>query len=127
MERAAATTLIVDEPGAVIANHDIAGLEIPVHEMFGAGFQNKSGERPEIAFEPRLAERDVRQLEEVVLEVVQIPLDGLAVERLSRICDAEVHGTATHDLKPRELLEHALVESQCCVREEPPLGLSCVD
>jgi len=62
------------------------------------GPQDELNQRLEVQLEPGLAERHVSQLEEMIFEVVQIPLNRLAIESLTGIGDRVVH-----DLPPTYL------------------------
>jgi hypothetical protein len=52
-----------------------------------SALQQKGREAAKILLQPRLVEGDVRQLQEVVLEVVQVPEDRLPVEGGARVGD----------------------------------------
>ena len=75
----------------------------------------------EVVLEALLVERDVGQLEEVVLEVVQVPLHGLLVERRAGIRRAEVHHARPLDLEPWQQVEHARVDVDHRRREDAAL------
>src|ERR1700687_6158433 len=53
-------------------------------------------------FQCLLVEWDAREPEKVILEVVQVPCDGLAVEARARITDFVVQIATRFDLKPRQ-------------------------
>src|SRR5690606_3947870 len=76
------------------------------------GLEQEAGEPLEVSLEPRLVEGDLRELEEVVLEVVEIPEDRLAIERGPRIGDRVVDDPAADDLEARELLDHLPVDRE---------------
>jgi hypothetical protein len=61
--------------GGVI-QHDVAGLEVAVQEERSVCLQQEVGELLEVTLEPLFIERDLRQLQEMVLEVVQVPDNG---------------------------------------------------
>ncbi len=71
--------------------------------------QQELDQRLEVVLQSGLAERDVGQLEEVVLEVVQVPQDRLAVERIPGIGDGVVHHPTAPDLEPWQPADHVAV------------------
>ena len=58
--------------------------------------------RREVVFESLLVEGNAGEAKEVVLEVVQVPGDGLAVEAGARIADFVVEVAAGFDLEARQ-------------------------
>src|SRR5215211_180748 len=80
--------------------------------MSRIGLQQITREPQKVVLQPLFVERDVRQLEEVVLEVVQIPEDRLQVERAARIRDRVIDDAATLDLEPWQHLHDATIERQ---------------
>ena len=99
LERPPASPLKVDEPRIAPQEHDVPGLEVPVHEVGGLLLEGECGEAPEVLLERALAEGDLREPEEVVLEVVQVPEDRALVEVRAGVGDAVVHGASPLDLK----------------------------
>ncbi len=76
-----------------------ARLEIAIEEIVVIGEEQKFGEAREINFKRLLVKGNSRKTEEVVLEVVQIPGNGLTVETRSRIANLVVQVAAGFDLK----------------------------
>src|SRR5207244_4527297 len=60
------------------------------------------GETVEVAFERMLVKRNARKAQKIVLEVVQVPGDGLAIEARGGITDAVVQIAGGFDLEARE-------------------------
>src|SRR5690606_3581903 len=87
-------------------------------------FDEERGETLEVPFEIRLVERDLRQLEEVVLEVVEIPENRLPIEGGSRVRHSIVDHSPTEDLEAWELGDYATVQRQHRSREVPALVLA---
>src|SRR6185437_6236169 len=72
---------------------------IAVEEVIAVGGEQEAREAVEVVFEGLLVERNASQAQEVVLEVVQVPGDGLAVEAGARVADLVVEVAAGHYLK----------------------------
>src|SRR5256884_3782461 len=79
LQRTFAAALIVEEKWLVFvqnfAQHDVAGLEIPIKKIITAGAQQQFRQTAEIAFQGLLVERDAGEPEKVVLEIIQVPRD----------------------------------------------------
>ena len=69
--------------------------------MIGAASRNLVRRR-EIDFERLLVEGNAGQAQKVVLEIVQVPGDGLAIEARARIADLVIQIAAGLDLKARQ-------------------------
>lgn len=80
VERTAATALEVDEPRLSVLNHDVARLEVAVHESEGVGLHELVGEGIEVVLEATLFKFEPGSLEEAVLEIVEVPHNRTAVE-----------------------------------------------
>ena len=102
MQRALAASLIVEEVRLAAGQHDVAGLKIAIEEIVSGSAQQKLCEAAEIVFQRLLAEGNAGEAQEVVLEIVQIPGDGLAVEASARIAELIVQVASCLDLKARE-------------------------
>src|ERR1700674_947595 len=106
LQRAFAAALIVQEKWLVFvqdfAQHDVAGLKIPIEKIIAAGAQQQFRQAAEIAFHRLLVEWDAGQTEKVILEIIQIPRDGLAIEAGARIAHFVVQIAARFDLKARQ-------------------------
>ena len=124
LQRSLPPALVVDEPGLAVAQHDVPRLEVPVQEVAAVGRQQEGGEALEVALQPPLVEGDLGQLEEVVLEVVQVPEDRLAIEGGARIGDRVVDRLPPQHLEARQLLHHAPVDGEHALREVRALALA---
>src|SRR5438132_6010314 len=106
LQRTFAADLIVQEKRLVfvqnLAQHDVAGLEIAIEKIIAAGAQQQFGQSAEIAFQGLLVERDAGEPEKVVLEIIQVPRDGLAIEAGARIAHFVVQVASRFDLKARQ-------------------------
>src|SRR5260370_13233102 len=87
LEGTSAATLIVNEEGVAVAQHDVAGLEVAVEKIIARCAEKKFGKASEIFLEGMFVEGDASEAEEIVFEIVQIPSDGLAVEAGIGIAD----------------------------------------
>src|SRR6202035_501585 len=85
LQRTLAPALIVEEKWLSMAQHDIARLDIPIQKIVPSRTQQKFRQTAEIVFQRLLAERNARQTQKVVLEVIQIPRDGLSIKAPARI------------------------------------------
>jgi hypothetical protein len=102
LQSAFAAALVIDEVGLAVAEHDVTGLKIAIKKIIARGAEKKIGEAIEIVFERMLVERDARQAEKIVFEIVEIPSDGLAVETGDGIANGVVEIAAGFDLEARE-------------------------
>ena len=109
--------LVVDEPGLAVAHHDVPRLEVPVEEVVPVRLQQIAGQGPEVPLEALLVERDMSQLQEVVLEVVEVPLDRAAVEGVARIGHVKVDDLRALHLEARQELEDPAVHLLDGLRE----------
>src|SRR5262249_41991953 len=69
LQRALAAALVVEEAGAAIPEHDVAGLKVAVEEIVCAGSEEKFRKAPKIVFEGLFIEGNAGEAEEIVLEV----------------------------------------------------------
>ena len=88
---ATTASLIIYIIQLVILYHYVAALEVAVEEVSAVGLEEEVGEAVKIILEKLLVERIVGELEKMVLEVVEIPEDGLTVEVAAGIGHREVH------------------------------------
>ncbi len=102
LKRAFAAALVVEKVRLAVANHDVAGLEIAIKEVIAGSSQKETGQAAEVVFEGLLVEGDAGETEEVVLEVVEIPRNGLTIEAGAGIADLVVEIAAGIDLKTRK-------------------------
>ena len=107
--------------GSPSADHDVAGLEVAVEEVASLGLEQELGEPLEVVLQRLLVERDLRQAQEVVLEVVEVPHHRLLVEAGPRVAHVVVQRPAGLDLEPRQDLDHLPVQVQRLGRE-PAVG-----
>ena len=106
LQRAFASALVVDEIGLAVDQHYVAGLEVAVEKVILRRAEQEFREAVEIVFERLLAEGNSGKAQEVVLEIVQIPGDGLAVETAAGIADRVVEVAGGVDLKARQHGDH---------------------
>ena len=107
------------------ANHDVPRLEVAVEEVVGVGLEEKVGEALEVVLEELFVEGDMGELEVVVLEIVEVPEDGLAVEVGAGVGVGEVEVGAGL-LDGGEVGEGLLVEGEHLGVESPTLPLLLV-
>jgi hypothetical protein len=109
LERAFAAALVVEKVRLAVANHDVAGLKVAVEKIVAGGGEKESGKAAEIVFEGLLVEGDASETEKVVLEVVEIPRNGLPVEAGAGIADFIVEIAAGIDLETWKEVDGAAV------------------
>ena len=108
-----APTLIIQKKWLLVTQHDVARLEIPVHKIIVGGAQQKIRQRVEVIFQFLLVECNSRQSEKVVLEIVEIPRDGLPVKTSSRIAHAVIQIASGFNLKARQHGHHLAIRFHC--------------
>ena len=92
------SSLIIYIIQRTILHHDVPALEVAIEEIVAVGLEEELGEGVEIVFQELLVKGDVLELEVVVLEVVEIPEDGLTVEVAAGVSQREIHvGTCLLD------------------------------
>src|SRR5262249_27235039 len=96
------SALIVDEMGFSVPQQNVAGLKIAVEEEIAWRAQKEFGEAAEVGFESVFVEGNARKAQKVVLEIVQVPGDGLLIEAGGRIALRIVEVAAGFDLETRE-------------------------
>ncbi len=99
LESAFAAALVVEEERLAVANHDVAGLEVAVEKVVAGGGEKKTCEAAKVVFEGLFVEGDAGETEEVVLEVIEIPRNGLPVEAGAGIADFVVQVASGIDLE----------------------------
>src|SRR6202521_4665705 len=118
LQRAFAAALIVQEEWLVFvqtfAQHDVAGLEIPIEKIIAAGAQQQFRQAAEIVFQRLLIERDAGKPEKVILEIIQVPRNGLAGR--SWHADSTLCNSNRGPLR----LGSAVTRQQLCDRPPPP-------
>src|SRR5260370_42252285 len=85
-----------------VAHHDVAGLEIPIEKVIAAGAQQQLRKTSEIVLQRLFVEGDAGESEKIILEVIQIPGHGLAVEAGARVARFVIQIAAGFDLKARQ-------------------------
>ena len=102
MQRAFAAALIVEEERLPIAQHDIAGLEIAIEKVIALCAQQKLCQAAKISLQRLLIKWHAGEPQKIILEIVQVPGDGLAIEAGARIADLVIQIAARLDLKTRQ-------------------------
>jgi hypothetical protein len=102
LQRAFAAALIVQEKWLAVAQHDVARLEIAIEKIIAVGAQQKFRQAAEIVFQRLLVEGNAGQPQKIILEIIQIPGDGLAIEAGARIAHLVIQIAARFDLKARQ-------------------------
>ena len=74
-------------------------MEIPIEKVIAVGAQQELRQAAEIVFQRLFVEGDAGEPEKVVLEIIQIPSDGLAIEARARIAHIVIQIAAGFDLK----------------------------
>ena len=102
MEGAFAAALIIDEKGIAVAQENVAGLEVAIEEVIARGAEKEFSEAAEIVFEGLFIERNAGEAEKIILEIVEVPGDGLAVKTGIGIADFVIQIAAGFDLEARQ-------------------------
>src|SRR5437879_7470905 len=102
LQSAFAAALVVNKKGIAVAQKDVAGLEVAVEKIIARGTEKKFGETSEVFLKGMFVEGDAGEAEEIVLEIVQIPGDGLAVETGIGIADFVIQVAPGFHLKAGE-------------------------
>src|SRR6476660_4442282 len=108
-----AAALVIEEVQAALVQHDVARLKIAVHEVVVRSGEQKFCEPRKIVFEGLLAERNSRQPQEIVFEIVQVPGDRLAVKTSAWITNLVVKVAAGFNLKAGQNGERLPVIFDC--------------
>ena len=87
--------------------HDVPGLEIPVHECIGHILQQIFLQTFEVVLEHLLVELHRSGLQEAVLEIIEVEVDHPGVERIGRIADGEVKTPGAFNLDRRQFGDRA--------------------
>src|SRR5436305_2897001 len=102
LQRSSASALIVQKKRPVVAQHDVARLEITVEKIIAVGGQQEAGQAPKIIFQRLLIERDACETKKIIFEIVQVPGNRLAVKTAPRIANLVVQIAARLHLKARQ-------------------------
>ena len=115
LQRPFASALIIQEKRLTVAQHDVAGLKIAVQEIVAIRAQQESRQAVEIVFQCLLVERNPGQAQKVILEIIQVPGNGLPVKAVladNKRCNSD-------RVRPRS--ESAATPPQLCDKP-PPLA-----
>src|ERR1039458_7498066 len=123
LQRPFAPTLIIQEKWLTTAQHDIAGLEIPIHKILAVGAQQKIRQAVEIVFQRLFVDRDCGRPQKVILEVVQIPGNRLPVKTSSRVANAVVQVLSRLNLKAGQHGHHLAISFHRRRRDILPLAI----
>src|SRR5262249_4059927 len=102
LECAFASALIVDEMRFAVAQQNVAGLKVAVEEKIAWRAEQEFGEAAKVGFESVFVEGNAREAQKVVLEIVQVPGDGLLIEAGGGVALRIVEVAAGFDLETRE-------------------------
>ena len=81
LQRSFSSALEINEIRFAVFHHDVARLEIAVHEEIVGRRADKIGEGVEIVVQARFIENDfLMWLDEIIFEIIQVVDDGLSVE-----------------------------------------------
>ena len=109
MQRALAASLVIEETGLAVAQHDVARLEIAIQKVIARRAEQKFGQAAEVVFQRLLVERNAGKPQKIIFEVVQVPRDGLTVETGARITDLVIQIASGLDLKARQNRHHLAI------------------
>src|ERR1039457_616660 len=102
MQRAFAAALVVKEKRLAVAQHDIARLKNLVEKLVRAGAEQKLRQAGKVMLQRLFVEGYAGKPQEIILEIVQVPGDGLAIEAGARIAHFVVQITACLNLETRQ-------------------------
>ena len=102
LQRAFAAALVVKKKWLPVAQHHIARLKIPIEKIIVVGGQQELGQAAEIVLQRLFVEGDAGEPQKIILEIVQVPGDGLAIEAGARIAHFVIQIAAGLDLKARQ-------------------------
>ena len=103
VQRAFAATLVVEKPRTAIAQHHVARLKIAIEKIIVRRSEQQLGQTAEVELQRLFVEGHAGQSQKVVLEIIQVPGDGLAVEAGARVADLVIEIAACLHLKARQL------------------------
>jgi len=86
-------------------------LKIAIEKIVVRSREQQLGQAAEIKFQRLFVEGYSCKSEEVVLEIIQIPGDGLAIKARARIANLVIEVAARHNLKARQLGDHLAIGS----------------
>src|SRR5208337_2886997 len=102
LQRAFAAALVIQKKRIPVTPHDVARLEVAVEKVIAAGAQQEFRQAAEVVFQRLLVEWNAGEPEEVVLEVIQVPGDGLTIKAGPRITYFVIQIAAGFDLEARQ-------------------------
>src|ERR1019366_10193796 len=127
LQRAFAAALVVEEKGPVLvqdsAQHNVAGLEIAIEEIVAVGAQQEFRQAAEIVFQRLLVEGNAGKPQKVILEIIQIPRDGLAIEARAGIAHFVVQVASRFDLKARQHGDNFAIRGDCLGSDGPAAAM----
>jgi hypothetical protein len=123
LQRALAPTLVVQKVRATLDQHHVARLEITVQEVIAVRLENEFRQPCEISLQRLLVERDARQPQKVVLEIVQVPRNRLPIETRPRIAQLVVDLVAHLHLEARQHGDHFAIRLHNFGRNYIPLAV----
>ena len=102
MQRAFATSLVVEKKYLAVAQHDVAGLKVAIEEVLVGSGEQELRQAAEVLLQGLFAKRDSGQTQKVIFEIIQVPSDGLAIETRPRVADFVIQIASSLDLKARQ-------------------------
>ena len=104
IDRPPTTSLEINEIRFTIPDHDIAWLEVPVHEgrNIRRPVQKVQREAFEVILKQDLVEFQTRRLQKTVFEIIQVEHHHTQVKLRLRIAYEKVKALGSFELKPRE-------------------------
>ena len=102
INRTAAATLEVNEPGFSVHQHHIPRIEVPIEESVGRLGQEVRPEAVEIVLQAHFVEFQPAEFQKVVLEIVQVEIHHPCIEGRLRIAYREVQSAGAFNLDLRE-------------------------
>jgi len=109
LQRAFAAALVVEKIGLAALQHHVARLKIAIEKIIVAGAEQEFGQAREVLLQRLLVEGNAGEPQKIILEIVEVPGDGLAVETGARIADFVVQIATGLDLKTGQHGDHVEV------------------
>ncbi len=98
VERPAASALKIYEPRLAVLYHDVAALEVAVHERAALRAKEHIGEILEVVLKTVFLKFKARGLQETVFEVIEVPQNRARVEMRRGIALREIHPDGSAEL-----------------------------
>ena len=102
VDRSPSPALEVNEPRPVFSQHDVAALEVPVHEGGCVLLQQDVGHGLEVIFQAVFLKIHARGFQEAILEIIEVPKHRAAVEGGLRIATVEIQSFSSPVLQGRQ-------------------------